>query len=164
MSSCSVSRPGHSGTTIIVCLTCSNDVLFVEDLTEENKCIETWNKKINNKKRTRSYLNPNPHLRHLQINNFRKMKTLPILKNGSRAEELKSCVVKDFGKIILSNTCAFDSATSVLMVAYCDSIHYNTVVDSLNNMFLKFIAEIVKSGISAKTYLTRAEIMVTIFS
>jgi len=91
------------------------------------------------------------------------MKTLPILKNGSRAEELKSCLVKDYGKTILSNTCAFDSAASILMVAYYDSINYNTAVDSLDNMFLKFIAEIVKNGISAKTYSTRAEIMVILY-
>jgi len=118
-------------------------------------------KKPNNKKRTRSYLNPNPHLRHLQLNNLRKNKNLPILKNGSKAEEIKSCVVKDFGKTILSNTCAFDSAVSILMVAYCDSINY--MVDGLNNMFLKFIAEIVKNGISAKTYSTRAEILVRLY-
>lgn len=91
------------------------------------------------------------------------MKTLPILKNGSRAEELKSCVVKDFGKTILSNTCAFDSAASILMVSYCDSINYNTVVDGLKNIFLKFIAEIVKNGISAKTYSTRADLIVTLY-
>lgn len=160
--SCSLIRPGQSGTTII-CLRCSDEVLFVDDLAEENKCIERWNKKPNNKKRTRSYLNPNPHLKHLQLNNLRKIKNLPILKNGSRAEEIKSCVVKDFGKTIISNTCAFDSAVSILMVAYCDSINYNTMVDGLNNTFLKFIAEIVKNGISAKTYSTRAEIMVRLY-
>jgi len=91
------------------------------------------------------------------------MKTLPILKNGSRAEELKSCSIKDYGKIILSKTCAFDSAASILMVAYCNSINYNTVVDNSNSIFLKFIAEIVKNGISAKSYSNRAEIMVILY-
>lgn len=62
------------------------------------------------------------------------MKTLPILKNGSWAEELKSCTVKDYGKTILTNTCAFDTAASIFMVAYCDSIDYNIVVDSSNSV------------------------------
>lgn len=164
LSTCSVTRPGRSGSgTFIICLKCSIDVLFVDELTKENKSTESWNKKSTNKKRIRSYLNPNPHLKYLELNNLKKMKTLPILKNGSRAEELKSCSMKDYGKIILSNTCAFDSAASILMVAYCDSINYNTVVDSSNSMFLKFIAEIVKNGISAKTYSNRAEIMVILY-
>ncbi|KAF0743181.1 UCH domain-containing protein [Aphis craccivora] len=154
--------PGQSGTTIIY-LRCSDEVLLVDDLAEENKCKESRNKKPNNKKRTRFYLNPNPHLRHFQLNNFRKIKNLPILKNGSRAEEIKSCVVKDFGKTILRNTYVFDSAVSILMVAYYDIINYNTMVDGLNNTFLRFIAEIVKNGISAKTYSTRAEIMVRLY-
>ncbi|CAI6358114.1 unnamed protein product [Macrosiphum euphorbiae] len=38
LSTCSVYRPGQSGTTL-VCLTCSHDVLFADDLTKENKCI-----------------------------------------------------------------------------------------------------------------------------
>jgi len=97
------------------------------------------------------------------LNNLRKIKNLPILKNGSRAEEIKSCVVKDFRKAILSNTYAFDSAVSILMVPYCDSINYNTRVDGLNNTFLKFIVEIVNNGISAKIYSTREEIMVRLY-
>jgi len=97
LSTRSVSRHGKSGTTL-VCLTCSHDVHFADDLKKENKCIESWNKKSTNKKRI---LNTNPHLRHLQISNLRKMKTLAILKNGSRLEELKSCLVKDYGKTIL---------------------------------------------------------------
>lgn len=159
MSSCSLTRPG--GTSI--CLTCSHDVLFVDNLAEENKSVEGWDKKLTNKKKIQSYLHPNPHLRHLQIKNLKKIKTLPILKNGSRADELTSCTVEDFGKVILSNTCAFHSVLSILIVAYCDSVNYNTEVDGLENIFLKFIAGIVKNGISAKAYLTRAEIMVIFY-
>jgi len=45
------------------------------------------------------------------------MKSLPILKNGSRFEELKSSKTKNIqGKVIFSNTCAIDSITSILMV------------------------------------------------
>jgi len=95
LSSCSLPRPG--GTSIY--LTCSHDVLFVDNLAEENKSVEGWDKKLTNKKKIQSYQNPNPHLRHLQIKNLKKMKTSPILKNGSHADELKSCMVEDFGKV-----------------------------------------------------------------
>ncbi|KAF0691691.1 Uncharacterized protein FWK35_00030649 [Aphis craccivora] len=56
LSTCSVTRPGQSGNgTFIICLKCFNDVPFTE----------SWNKKSTNKKRIRSYLNPNPHLKYL---------------------------------------------------------------------------------------------------
>jgi hypothetical protein len=95
--------------------------------------------------------------------NMKKNKTLPILKNGSLRSpsgELKSCMVKNFGQVILCNTCAFDSVASILMVAYCDSNNYNTAIGGKENVFLKFITGIVKNGISAKVYSTRAEILV----
>jgi hypothetical protein len=45
------------------------------------------------------------------------MKSLPILKNGSRFKELKSRKTKNIhGKVIFSNTCAIDSLTSIIMV------------------------------------------------
>lgn len=49
----------------------------------------------------------NPHLRHLQINNSKKT----VLNNGSCAEELKSCMVEEFG-----NSCAFDSVVNIVIV------------------------------------------------
>jgi hypothetical protein len=69
-------------------------------------------------------------------------------------------MVKNFGKVILCNTCAFDSVASILMVAYCDSINYNTSIGGKENVFLKFITGIIKNGIFAKAYLTQAEILV----
>jgi hypothetical protein len=66
----------------------------------------------------------------------------------------------NFGQVILCNTCAFDSIASILMVAYCNSIKYNTAIGGKENVFLKFITRIVKNGISAKVYSTRAEILV----
>lgn len=45
------------------------------------------------------------------------MKSLTILKNGSGFEELKGCKTKKIQrKVIFSNTCAFDSLTSIIMV------------------------------------------------
>jgi len=84
---------------------------------EESRAVEIWDRKNKNQRKTNSYFSPNPHLRHLNISTVKNKQTLPILKNGSRFAELKSCKSKE-GKLILSNTCAFDSLTSLLMVSY----------------------------------------------
>lgn len=90
-------------------------VLEKSDLNEESLALENWNRK--KPRKSKSYLVPNPHLRYLDISYSRSMKSLPILKNGSRFEELKSSKTKNIqGKVIFSNTCAIDSITSILMV------------------------------------------------
>jgi len=104
---------------------------------------------------------PNPHLRHLHLNNSKNIKSLPLLKNGSRAEELKAITVKDIGKIVLTNTCAFDTIASIFTVAYCDSILYSNEIDNILNSsdFFCFISKMVKCGITASTYSQRANII-----
>lgn len=90
-------------------------VLEKSDLNEESLALENWNRK--KPRKSKSYLVANPHLRYLDISNSRSMKSLPILKNGSRFEELKSSKTKNIqGKVIFSNSCAIDSITSILMV------------------------------------------------
>lgn len=66
---------------------------------------ENWNRQKKNP--VKSYLFPNPYLKYLDITGRNKTKSLPILKNGSRDEDLKTLSVKKFGKVILSNTRAF---------------------------------------------------------
>lgn len=84
---------------------------------QESKARESWNRKSNKERKSNSYLVPNPQLRHLHISNLRNKQSLPILKNGSRFEELKSIKNQNRKeKIILSNTCAFDSLASLMMV------------------------------------------------
>ncbi|XP_025192698.1 uncharacterized protein LOC112592766 [Melanaphis sacchari] len=89
--------------------------------------------------------------------------SLPLLKNGSRAEELKSCVVQRIGKVIMSNTCAFDTVTSIIMVAYCDSVKYSQELNNFleSNKYFSFISKIVKQGITSSTYSDRASIMIS---
>jgi len=95
----------------------------------------------------------------LDLTRTRNIKSLPILKNGSRAEELKACNVNELGKVILTNTCAFDSITSILMAAYCDSQIYSTEVDKLKPK--NILLELVENGITAATYVNRANLMVS---
>ncbi|CAI6350458.1 unnamed protein product [Macrosiphum euphorbiae] len=85
--------------------------------TEESRAVESWNRKSKKQRKNNSYLNPNPHLRHLNISSAKNKQTSPILKNGSRFAELKSCKSRE-GKLILSNTCAFDASTALLMVFF----------------------------------------------
>jgi len=116
--------PVHAISTFSTCVPGNDDMRvchicsFVEtNVNEEKNARETWSRKNKKQRKTNSYLQPNPHLRHLNLNNSRQMKSLPILKNGSRSEELKSCKSKvTQGKIILTNTCAFDSLASLIMV------------------------------------------------
>jgi hypothetical protein len=129
-------------------------------MAEKTISTKSWNKSTDKMR-----IRPNPSLNTHQkkSQNMKKNKILPLLKNGSLRSpsgELKSCMVKNVGQIILCNTCAFDSIASILMVAYCDSLNYNIAISSKENVFMKFITGIVKNGISAKTYSIRAEILV----
>lgn len=96
--------------------------------TEECRAVESWNRKSKKQRSFNSYLNLNPHLRHLNLKTAKNKQALPILKNGSRFSELKSCK-SNGGKLILSNTCAFDALTSLLMVCciFLVNIKYNIV-------------------------------------
>lgn len=75
-----------------------------------------WNRKLAKQRKLNSYLTPNPHLSHIDLNNLRKIKSLPVLKNSSRASEIKSCSISGMGRVVLSNTCAFDT---IAFYIYC---------------------------------------------
>ncbi|KAF0745883.1 Uncharacterized protein FWK35_00022377 [Aphis craccivora] len=77
---------------------------------------------------------------------------LPLLKNGSRAEDLKALNLKGYGKIILTNTCAFDTAVPLFMAAICDSYKYLKRIDQFpGNSFIAFTKTILSTGISVDT-------------
>lgn len=111
--SCSNHKSGNDD--IRICFVCS---LEENNITEENRACESWDRKNQKKRKSNSYLIPNPHLRHIDLNNsIKNIKHLPIIKNGSRSEELKGCKSSNTkGKIVLTNTCAFDALASLIMV------------------------------------------------
>ncbi|KAL5239647.1 hypothetical protein ACI65C_007057, partial [Semiaphis heraclei] len=78
-----------------------DDEINAAYLSEEYKSVEGCNRKPKRQRNLNSYLCPNPNLRHLQINNSKNIQSLPLLKNGSRAQELKSCTITNIGKVIL---------------------------------------------------------------
>lgn len=117
-------------------------------------------KKTKKNLNSNSYLLPNPHLRHLNMNASKNINSLPLLKNGSRADELKSLKIKNIdGTIILSNTCAFDAVVSLIMVAFCDSKNFSNALLQKNTPFIKFLSNILKNGISSNSYKERAELI-----
>jgi len=91
-------------------------------------------------------------------------RSLPILKNGSRAEDLKALQIKGYGKIVLTNTCAFDTALSLIMVAMCDSGQYLKSDEETNNcsVFIQFIKKILSKSIAVDTYRERAKIIINL--
>jgi hypothetical protein len=99
-----------------------NNVEGANILTEDDMSVESWRRRPKNIQKSCSYLHPNSTLQHLRMNNSKNLRSLPVLKNGSRSDELKSCTIKNIGKIAFSNTCAFDTLASILMVSYSDSI------------------------------------------
>jgi len=47
----------------------------------------------------------------------RSVQSLPVLKNGSKFKDLKYLETRNIrGDVIFSNTCAFDSITTIIMV------------------------------------------------
>ena len=119
----------------------------------ENSAEEEWNRKSVKQRKLNSYLSSNPHLSHIDLNNSRKIKSLPILKNGSRASEIKSCNTLDMGRVVISNTCDFDTIASIFMVSYCDSSRYSVEVNKMGNehKLLSFVSRIVKNGVTHAT-------------
>lgn len=92
-------------------------LLEEDNIRTENNAQEKWDRKNKKQRKNNSYLTPNPHLRYLTLTKSNSKKTLPVLKNGSRFEELKGCRTNAFaGRVIFNNTCAFDSLASLIMV------------------------------------------------
>ncbi|KAF0753334.1 Uncharacterized protein FWK35_00012605 [Aphis craccivora] len=95
------------------------------------------------------------------LNNSRSITSLLNLKNGSKVTDLKSRNLKGYGKVALSNTCAFYALASILMVSYCTYKRYSKEIDCMENpnKFLSFVSSIVKKGINSTTYKKRVHIL-----
>lgn len=136
-----------------------NKIDMNDDIINENIATENWNRQ--KKKSTKSYLLPNPHLKYIDMT-ARQTKSLPMLKNGSRADDLKALSLKKYGSVVLSNTCAFDTAVFLLMVAFCDSEKYFNSLSSTHEdyKFIEFIKKTLSKGVTVNTYRQRARIII----
>ncbi|CAI6357895.1 unnamed protein product [Macrosiphum euphorbiae] len=152
---CSAHLPNEDD--IRLCYSC----LEINEKSKENNATDNWCRQSKKQLKSASYIIPNPHLRHVNIGNSRNSRNLPLLKNGSRADEFKACALKSQNtNVILSNTCAFDSIASMIMVSFCDSQNYSSGLLKNKTKFVKFISELVKNGITPHTYSERAELII----
>jgi len=109
------------------------------NLKNEDVVSESWNRKSKRQKTNKSYLMSNPLLRHLNLYKSKNIKSFPVLNNGSRADELKSCTISEIGNVVLTNTCAFDTLVSSFTTAYCDSLKYKKHIDTaIENDYIFF--------------------------
>lgn len=129
---------------------------------DEDKATENWKRK--SKRRTKSYLTTNLHLKYLDLTSKKCCRSLPVLKNGSRIENHKAIQLKGYGKIILTNTCAFDTAVFLIMVAICDSNKYLIEVNDelISSTFIEFVKKILSDSITVGTYRQRAQIIINL--
>jgi len=113
------------------------------------------------KKKIKSYMSPNPHLKYLDLQSKKINRSLPILKNGSRGSR-KVLQIKGYRKIVLTNTCAFDTAVFLIMVAMYDSEKYLKLKEETHNssIFIKCIKKILSKGITVDTYRERTAILI----
>lgn len=128
-------------------------------INDEDTATEKWKRK--NRRQKNSYLTPNSHLKHVNLNIKNNKRVLPLLKNGSRVDELKALQLKGYGQIILTNTCAFDTVVSLFLAAMCDSDEYLKIINQFpGNSFITFTKTILSTGISVDTYRKRAKIII----
>lgn len=75
-----------------------------------------------------------PDKRMLMLNMSAKKRSnkLPLMKNGNREDLRPLYLNKEYKQVVLSNTCAFDSLTSLLMHAIIDSVVFREKLEQLD--------------------------------
>lgn len=124
---------------------------------KEGEAVEKWDRKA--KRNNNSYLTPKAQLRFTNVSIKRKHKSIPFMKNGNK-DVTRPVIIKDLGKVILTNTCAFDTLLSLLMAGIADSEEYDhRLKDYGNNELIDFARELLQNGIRKQSYKMRAEII-----
>lgn len=122
--------------------------------------VENWRGLAIRKSKSR-YLHKN-----FQKNEFilhDKLLKIPILSNGN-CLKLKAINIKG-KKLMLANTCAFDSVFQIFLAAVYDSKAFEDKCNLMaqENLFLQMILDTSEKGISRNTYYNRAKILQDIF-
>lgn len=86
-----------------------------------------------------------------------KYTMLPI--NGN----MKTPIKINKKRYLISNTCAFDSVTTLITMAITDSKYYKELIDKSTNNFITFCNDLAKNGTSAIIYKKRLEMLKNIF-
>lgn len=102
------------------------------------------------------YKYKNLHSQNINLGNARNPRHLSLLKNGFRVEKLNRCTLKRINEsAILSNTCAFDSISSVVMVSFCDSQNYSNRLLECKTKFVDFISKLVSNDITLNIHILK---------
>lgn len=131
----------------------------------EQATVENWHGQATQpKKRPRkSYLEPSSDLFHAE---YSRRSVLPIasLRNGNIVDLKPIRISKDVS-LTLSNTCGFDSLVQLLASAYCDSLAFKSLIDLHQSICetSSIVLNLVKEGVSKKTYRKRAILLSKIF-
>lgn len=144
---------------VLVCTSCSkNDVVL------EQSAVENWRNaaKVCSKKRTtKSYLEPTSELLYNSYDKFlNKVSPIGVMTNGNNCD-LLPIKMEDGYFVVLRNTCGFDSLVQLLATAYCDSLGFKELI-SVNTSKVDVchvVENLVKSGVTKKTYRLRAELL-----
>ncbi|CAH1183973.1 unnamed protein product [Phaedon cochleariae] len=160
-SECTVSQTEEEG-EMKLCLECFQNSRKDDRLATQK--IDNWkgkggSPKISKKSR---YLNKNT-AEFLDAMSFKKYCKLPCLKNGT-ISSLRLIKIGN-SEVSLTNTCAFDSITQILMAAMSDNDNIKKFMNihRYQNNFFDLVYDTVEHGISQKTYKRRAEIICHLF-
>jgi len=93
-------------------------------------------------------MDPSPEIERI-MNRSTRSKYAMLLINGS----MKTPIEINKKMYLISNTCAFDSVTTLITMAITDSKYYKEFIyKNTSNMFLTFCNDLAKNGTSAMIY------------
>lgn len=136
----------------------------------EQMAVENWHGQgvpttQSNKRPRKSYLEPSSEIIQTDFTRLRKIAPIGLLKNGHLVNLKPIRITKDLS-LTLSNTCGFDSIIQLMAAAFCDSETFQQLIQ-LNREYSEtasVIYNIVKEGVTKKTYKMRALLLQKIFN
>ncbi|CAG9763440.1 unnamed protein product [Ceutorhynchus assimilis] len=122
---------------------------------EEIRAQENWGGLVvPSKRKRRSYLEKNSEWLHIDLQQKVSVVPIGILRNGNCVKLQPVKLAKK--KVLLTNTCAFDSLMQILCTSFCDSNHFAAFFQS--QQLLELTKQMIKL-IGLKAYKLRAEIL-----
>jgi len=111
------------------------------------------------RKRNSKYMNNIPEIE--KILSFRSLRSnnATLLLNGNTTTPIRM----NKNRYIVNNTCAFDSVSTIIAMAYLDNLFYKNFIDNNKNQFLEFCKKLVTTNTSAIIPKERLNILKTIF-
>lgn len=124
--------------------------------------VENWGGQLTaiKKRKRSSYLEKNREWLHIDLQQKANVVPIGILRNGN-CSNLKP-IRSGKKRIVLNNTCAFDSVIQILCAAFCDSDGFKEYILLLESEIKNLITQVIKQ-INTKAYNIRYRILKNIF-